>query len=61
MVSMGFKRCVSTHSNQAVLSLKICLFIDGLDKYEGDHSDVVEILQGLAKSEDVKICLSSRP
>ncbi|KAF2795864.1 hypothetical protein K505DRAFT_373641 [Melanomma pulvis-pyrius CBS 109.77] len=46
---------------QATINAKFCLFIDGLDEYEGNHSDVIEILQGLAKSKDIKICVSSRP
>ena len=46
---------------QGTISAKFCLFIDGLDEYDGSHLDVIQILKGLAESEDVKICLSSRP
>ena len=46
---------------QLTLPAKFCLFIDGLDEFEGNHSDVVEILQGFATTNNVKICLSSRP
>ena len=43
---------------------KICMFIDGLDEYEGDsaaHSDLVKFIEGLSHFPSVKICVSSRP
>ncbi|KAF3765236.1 hypothetical protein M406DRAFT_259767, partial [Cryphonectria parasitica EP155] len=40
--------------------LRICLFIDGLDEYEGDHTDLIEFLFRLSRSPNVKICTSSR-
>lgn len=43
------------------LNLKICFLIDGLDEYDGDHLELCTILRGLAKSANIKICLSSRP
>lgn len=42
-------------------SLKICLFIDGLDEYEGDHTELINVLFQISKSPNVKICTSSRP
>jgi NACHT domain len=44
-----------------VLPAKFCFFIDGLDEYEGDHVDFCLALKDLNRSEDVKICVSSRP
>lgn len=43
------------------LSTKFCFFIDGLDEYNGDVQDVVEVLQSLVKPRHIKICASSRP
>lgn len=44
---------------------KFCFFIDGLDEYdspgEGDLSELVILLQKLAESPNVKLCVSSRP
>jgi len=40
---------------------KICLFIDGLDEYEGGPEALVEFLQVISKFPHVKICVSSRP
>jgi len=41
--------------------VKLCLFIDGLDEYGGDHWDLIDLFQGLAKFPNLKLCLSSRP
>ncbi|KAH8790555.1 hypothetical protein F5882DRAFT_353638 [Hyaloscypha sp. PMI_1271] len=40
---------------------KLFLHIDGLDEYDGDHEDIVNILNNISDSPNVKICLSSRP
>jgi hypothetical protein len=37
-----------------------CLFIDGLDEYEGQHSTLITLIESL-RSSNMKICLSSRP
>ena len=42
---------------------KVCLFIDGLDEYEGDRRTLVEtisLLKETALSSDFKVCASSR-
>ncbi|KUI65502.1 hypothetical protein VM1G_01186 [Cytospora mali] len=41
--------------------LKLCLLIDGLDEYEGDHVELINILSDLAECSNIKICVSSRP
>ncbi|KAI1740933.1 hypothetical protein F4680DRAFT_447784 [Xylaria scruposa] len=51
-------RKVATRETSAV---RFCFFIDGLDEYDGNHSDICQALGDLAKSSDIKICLSSRP
>ncbi|KAL1874526.1 hypothetical protein Daus18300_003545 [Diaporthe australafricana] len=40
---------------------KVCLFIDGLDEYEGDHTELVQIIQRIGSHSNVKICAASRP
>ena len=40
---------------------KICLFIDGLDEYDGDHVDLCALLSRVALLKNLKICVSSRP
>lgn len=44
--------------------MKICLFIDGMDEFEGNHTMIINLFKNLATgegSENVKLCLSSRP
>ena len=48
-------------SHQSRLKKRFCFFIDGLDEYDGDHLEVVDLVQGFATSKDIKICVSSRP
>lgn len=41
---------------------KVCLFIDGLDEFAGDHQQIVDFFKDcVASYPHVKICLSSRP
>jgi hypothetical protein len=46
---------------QKTIPFKTCLFIDGLDEYEGDHSEIAELFKTVARFEQVKVCVSSRP
>lgn len=43
------------------LDTRFCIFIDGLDEYDGDHSEIIDIISCLASSPKIKICVSSRP
>jgi hypothetical protein len=40
---------------------KFCFFIDGLDEFDGDHSNLIDFIEDLAGSGNVKVCVSSRP
>lgn len=42
------------------LPVRICLFIDGLDEYDGEHSDIIHIIKILGTSPHIKLCVSSR-
>ena len=42
-------------------SVRYCFFIDGLDEYDGQHSELVELIIGLLDTRSIKFCLSSRP
>ncbi|OIW28222.1 hypothetical protein CONLIGDRAFT_597592 [Coniochaeta ligniaria NRRL 30616] len=46
---------------EAGTNVRICLFIDGLDEYTGDHFEICETLKQLSQSSCIKICMSSRP
>ena len=36
--------------------LSLCILIDGLDEYDGDHEEIVRLILKLADSSSVKIC-----
>ena len=40
---------------------RLCFFIDGLDEYEGEHTDLADLLKVVGQASNVKICVSSRP
>ncbi|KAL9076458.1 MAG: hypothetical protein Q9157_003642 [Trypethelium eluteriae] len=46
---------------QATVSAKFCFLVDGLDEYEGDHSELLELLAHAAAIPNVKLCVSCRP
>jgi NACHT domain len=41
--------------------LRFCFFVDGLDEYDGDHTDIVSIIKKLSSFPSMKCCISSRP
>jgi len=43
------------------ISTRFCFFVDGLDEYRGDSSEVIDVLKTTIKSAKIKVCLSSRP
>ena len=47
--------------SQTSMPVKFCFFIDGLDEYEGDHHEVIRVLDVINSNSNIKICLSSRP
>lgn len=50
-------RRLSTSEN---LRTKFCLFIDGLDEFQGDHEELIQTVRDLAKL-NIKLCVASRP
>ncbi|KAF7890765.1 uncharacterized protein EAF01_010574 [Botrytis porri] len=47
--------------SQSVQHFKLCLFVDGLDEYEGGPSAITGYFSMLAQVPWLKICVSSRP
>ncbi|KID88416.1 NACHT nucleoside triphosphatase [Metarhizium guizhouense ARSEF 977] len=48
----------------ALPSRKICLFVDGLDEFDGDHLTMINFFKHLGMGQhghSIKMCLSSRP
>jgi hypothetical protein len=52
--------CFSSLKTQTQVDIRVCFFVDGLDEYDGDHEQVLEIFEDLAQNDNIKFCLSSR-
>ncbi|KUJ20810.1 uncharacterized protein LY89DRAFT_705581 [Mollisia scopiformis] len=48
-------------AEQSELPFKLCLFVDGLDEFGGDHSLLCELLTQLSRCPSIKLVVSSRP
>jgi hypothetical protein len=46
---------------KAGMRLRFCLFVDGLDEYNGDPFDIIDLFMRISQFPNVKLCLSSRP
>jgi hypothetical protein len=53
----GFNRLL----RQDGISAKFCFFVDGLDEFDGNHSEIVDLFKRVVSSSSVKACISSRP
>lgn len=42
-------------------TMRVCIFIDGLDEYEGDENKLMATIRLLSQSPGTKVCASSRP
>ncbi|KAF4999065.1 hypothetical protein FDECE_11624 [Fusarium decemcellulare] len=45
----------------ASTNVRLCFFIDGLDEYEGQPNDIIQLIETLRSLPNAKICASSRP
>lgn len=53
-----------TFLDHGLAESKLCLFVDGLDEFDGDHEAIIHFFKGLAEGDhgsEIKLCLSSRP
>jgi hypothetical protein len=47
--------------NETRFSTRFCFFVDGLDEYDGEHLDIINVLRRFVSSPSFKLCVSSRP
>lgn len=45
----------------ASFTKSLCLFIDGLDEFNGTHGDLIEFVKNMIETLPVKVCVASRP
>lgn len=48
-------------ADERSLDTKFCFFVDGLDEYDGDEEDIIQVVKYFASSPHIKVCVSSRP
>lgn len=48
-------------SLEALNQAKVCIFVDGLDEYEGDYDELLNLIFKLQCIDYIKCCVSSRP
>ena len=53
----AFQLCM----HEALSERKICLFIDGLDEFDEDHQELVDLFRRFCLNPNINMCLSSRP
>lgn len=54
------KKTFELIAKQEVSDTKFCFFIDGLDEYDGEEDEIVDMIKFLSSSRNIKICASSR-
>lgn len=54
------KRAFYKLMNVRERTCQFCIFVDGIDEFDGDHAELAQALKELAK-QDIKVVLSSRP
>jgi len=54
-------RSIELLASNSHLAIRLCVFIDGLDEFRGDHIDLLALIYRLSNSPNLKICVSSRP
>ncbi|KAK4202962.1 hypothetical protein QBC40DRAFT_319724 [Triangularia verruculosa] len=40
---------------------KVCLFVDGLDEFDGKHEDLIDLFNDIITKTSIKVCVASRP
>ncbi|CZR67693.1 uncharacterized protein PAC_17592 [Phialocephala subalpina] len=55
------KECLGRLIQETSQTFKLCLFVDGLDEFDGDHAEIVTLFKHVASFPHTKLCVSSRP
>jgi len=55
------RHAIDQFKQESGVTARFCFFIDGLDEYDGESNQIIEVLENLRESSDIKLCISSRP
>ncbi|KUJ07163.1 uncharacterized protein LY89DRAFT_725998 [Mollisia scopiformis] len=56
-IQSAFRRLIT----QKIVPLKLFILVDGLDEYDGDHVEIIDLFHNITSSPNVKAVVSSRP
>ncbi|KAH7166528.1 hypothetical protein EDB81DRAFT_853152 [Dactylonectria macrodidyma] len=59
--SFGLKRAFRALKQACACETRLCLFVDGLDEFDGRPMDLVGLLKDIVDCPQIKICTASRP
>ena len=54
-------RALKLLAREEASEVKFCFFIDGLDEFDGDYTNLIRLIKDISRSSNIKICVSSRP
>ena len=57
----GCRTNVGETNDRKEVGVRYIFFIDGLDEYDGNYRELVDLINEMGKSKYMKICVSSRP
>ncbi|KAI2602353.1 hypothetical protein GGR54DRAFT_525612 [Hypoxylon sp. NC1633] len=53
--------CFRAIKDDEMSTVRFCFFIDGLDEFDGDYTEISQTLTEIAASPRIKLCVASRP
>ncbi|KAI0173386.1 hypothetical protein GGR52DRAFT_571899 [Hypoxylon sp. FL1284] len=53
--------CIRTIKALSITSVRFCFFVDGLDEFDGDYTEIAQMLTEVADCSTIKLCVASRP
>ncbi|RFU27505.1 hypothetical protein B7463_g8821, partial [Scytalidium lignicola] len=48
-------------ASQITKTSRMCLFVDGLDEFDGNHAVLIDLFKDLITNSQIKLCVASRP
>lgn len=57
----GLRKAFNRFCDQDFSNLRVCVFIDGLDEFNGDYLDMCNLLIAVSRFPYLKVCIASRP
>lgn len=56
-----FVECLQAINANNTSTVRFCFFVDGLDEFDGDYTEISQTLTEIANSSRIRLCVASRP